>query len=222
MRMRSALLALTVALAPALFAPVAAASVSSEIDERLPSLVGFAPPGSVFEVDWSRVPPTEGILRDVAYDPIRRAVTALVDSDDGTTRLSGRVRLMAEVPVPARTVAKGEVIADADLSTLRLDLLSAHRDVRTGAQAVAGAEARRSLPAGRPILAADIAVARDVDRNQEIDIIYESNGVVIRTKGRALERGNLGDMIRVQPLGTRKTIDARVSGPGTVTIGGPG
>ncbi|WP_207462094.1 flagellar basal body P-ring formation chaperone FlgA [Azospirillum sp. SYSU D00513] len=222
MRTRFAPFLFAAVVAPALLASAASASVAVEVGERLPSLVGFAPPDGEFEIDWSRVPPANGTLRDLSYDPIRRSVTALVELQGVTARLSGRVRLMAEVPVPTRTVARGEVIADSDLSTLRLDLLTVHRDVQTGRAGVAGAEARRSLPAGRPILATDIAAARDVNRHQEIDIVYENNGVVIATKGRAMESGNLGDVIRVQPTGVRKIIDARISGPGAVTVGAPG
>lgn len=112
----------------------------------------------------------------------------------------------AETVVAARTIPAQTVIGPEDL------LL---RDVIvpggvTDPAMIVGLEARVALYAGRPIRPGDVGFPAVVDRNQIVPLIYQRNGVMISTEGRALDRAGPGDLIRVMNLASRATVTARI------------
>jgi len=87
-----------------------------------------------------------------------------------------------------------------------------------------GMEARVALYAGRPIRASDVGFPAIVDRNQLIPLVYDANGLIIRTEGRALGRAGVGEVIRVMNMASRNTVSARVGPDGAAYVmsGGEG
>ena len=75
---------------------------------------------------------------------------------------------------------------------------------------VVGMEARKALFAGRPILLSDVGIPAVVERNQVIELIFQSNGLRIKTEGRVLERAGPGDAIRVMNLASRSIVTALI------------
>jgi flagellar basal body P-ring formation protein FlgA len=57
-----------------------------------------------------------------------------------------------------------------------------------------------------------------VHRDGTITLVYEVPGIMITTRGRALESGALGDTITVANVETKRTIQGTISGPNRVTI----
>lgn len=125
--------------------------------------------------------------------------------------------MAAESLVATRPIAAGTLLAHADLTTVAAAIPGALADP---ADAV-GKEARRAIPAGRPIRADDVAAPAIVERNQIVPLRYAAGGLSILTEGRALARGGEGDVIRVMNLGSRNTVSGRVLADGTIQVGGP-
>jgi flagellar basal body P-ring formation protein FlgA len=82
-----------------------------------------------------------------------------------------------------------------------------------------GLEARVTLYPGRAVRAADLGPPGLVERNQIVTLTYSVNGLGITTEGRALERGGLGDVIRVMNLSSRATLTAQVAEDGSLRVG---
>ncbi|MBO6603372.1 MAG: flagellar basal body P-ring formation protein FlgA [Roseicyclus sp.] len=82
-----------------------------------------------------------------------------------------------------------------------------------------GMEARVNLYPGRPIRPSDLRAPAVVDRNEIVTLQYNQNGLLIVTEGRALERGGVGDRLRVLNLASRNTITGTVLSPGLVGVG---
>ena len=64
----------------------------------------------------------------------------------------------------------------------------------------------------------DIGPPAIITRNQIVGLRYYANGINISTEGRALERGAVGDRIRVMNLGSRATIFGQVLNDGTIQV----
>lgn len=124
--------------------------------------------------------------------------------------------LAAESLVATRPIAAGTLLAHADLTTVAALIPGALADP---ADAV-GKEARRAIPAGRPIRAEDVAAPAVVERNQIVPLRYRMGGLSITTEGRALARGEEGAVIRVMNLGSRSTVSGRVLADGSIQVGG--
>ena len=79
---------------------------------------------------------------------------------------------------------------------------------------VVGMEARKSIFAGRPIMSSDVGVPAVVERNQIIELVFQSNGLLIKTDGRALDRAGPGDLVRVMNLSSRSIVTAAIDEKG--------
>ena len=120
----------------------------------------------------------------------------------------------AEVLVATRTIPAQTVILAEDVSLRDLGAPGAATDP----EEVVGKEARVALFAGRPIHPRDLTVPAVVDRNQVIPLIYEGNGLYIKTEGRALDRAGPGEFIRVMNMQSRTTVTARIDRAGTAHV----
>lgn len=81
-----------------------------------------------------------------------------------------------------------------------------------------GLEARVTLYAGRPIAPGDIGPPALVGRNQTVLLVFRRGGLSIRTEGRALDRGAVGEVIRVMNMTSRATVSGTVGLDGSVTV----
>lgn len=108
----------------------------------------------------------------------------------------------AESVVPTSAIRPRSVISEDMVAVVKKDLrggLSALSDV-------VGMEARVALYPGRAIRAEDIGAPAVIERNQVVQLIYQSAGLEILTDGRAMGRGAVGEVLRVMNLSSRSTV----------------
>ena len=108
--------------------------------------------------------------------------------------------------VAARTLRVGTVIAKTDLEVLS-EASEKSRD------RMIGRETKRAIYAGRKIEADNLGPVTIVHRNDVIRLVYSSKGLGLRTEGRALGDGGVGEVIPVMNLDTRIVIQATILGP---------
>lgn len=132
----------------------------------------------------------------------------------GTIFLTWASGAIAELVVPVKTIRANNVIAASDLTTAQ----GHHDNAFSGLEEVVGQEARRTLYAGRPILVDDIGPPALVQRNQIVSLEFVSGGLTILTEGRSLERGGIGDSVRIMNLSSRATLFGQVLANGRVQV----
>lgn len=120
----------------------------------------------------------------------------------------------ADTVIPTRTLRPGTLITSADL-TIREGVQPGMFDRVSD---VAGQEARIALYAGRPIPFDAIGAPAIVNRNQIVPLFFNTGGLSITTEGRALERGGVGDRVRVMNLTSRATLFGFVQEDGSVKV----
>jgi len=123
--------------------------------------------------------------------------------------------LFAETVVAKRTIRAQEIISRSDIRVIAETVPGMANSI----DAVAGLEARRIIYAGRPVSMNDIGQPALVDRNQIVPLAYQTGGLIIKTDGRSLGRGGLGDRIRVINLESRTTVSGKIGPTGTVWVG---
>lgn len=121
---------------------------------------------------------------------------------------------LADSMVATHTIRAQTVLTAEDFTLVDADIPGALTDPQ---QAI-GLEARVTLYAGRPISAADLGSAAMVERNQTVTLIYRSAGLSILTEGRALDRGGVGDVIKVMNLASRTTVTGMIDPDGSVQV----
>jgi len=121
---------------------------------------------------------------------------------------------LAQTVTAAHTLRSHARITAADLVLVPEKTPGSYSDPRR----VVGREARTILYAGRPIFPKDIGPLSVVKRNQTVAMTYRHGALVIRTEGRALSGGGIGEKIRVMNSSSRATVLATVTAPGQVEV----
>ena len=114
----------------------------------------------------------------------------------------------------ARNLRAGSVIGAADIAVSAQIVNGALTDEAQ----VIGQELRMAIYAGAPIRPDMLRAPAIIDRNQIINLVYQSGPLEIRTEGRALERGAVDDFIRVMNLGSKATLQARINANGEAVV----
>ncbi len=122
--------------------------------------------------------------------------------------------LVAEAVVPTRTIRANATISETDVT-----LKSVHNpNAFAVISEVVGQEARTTLYAGRPIMFDDVGPPALVARNQIVVVKFQSAGLTILTEGRSLQRGGVGDQIRIMNLDSRTTVFGQVQPDGSIRV----
>lgn len=200
--------------------PVAAEPVEALLAEDLRATLGEAvPPDARVDVVLG-VPfaaPVEAV-RDLDYDPRTGAVHALVASAGRVYEVSGRAEIVAEVPVPSRRIQSGEVIGEGDLAAIPMPIDRIGDGIIDNRDDLVGMAARRMLTAGRLIARTAVGPPIVVHRNKPVSLRYVDGALELEAKGRALQDGGVGDLVRVMNTGSAAVVTGTVTGPLTVTI----
>lgn len=120
----------------------------------------------------------------------------------------------ADVVTPTRTLRPGTLITSADLAVKDAD----HQGMFDRIEDVAGQEARIALYAGRPIPFDAIGPPAVVQRNEIVALQFQTSGLTITTEGRALERGGVGDRVRIMNLSSRATLFGFIQADGSIKV----
>ena len=121
---------------------------------------------------------------------------------------------LADIVVPTRTIRADATISEGDVTLHNGE----HAQGFSRLGDVIGQEAKVVLYAGRPIMVDQIGPPAIVSRNQIVGLFINGGGLKIVTEARALERGGVGDIVRVMNLNSRATVVGQVQPDGTVEV----
>lgn len=120
----------------------------------------------------------------------------------------------ADTVLAARNIRAQTVIGPHDIALHGSNVPGAYSTV----DEVLGLEARVILYAGRPIRPGDLGPPALVERNQIVQLIYNQAGLSISAEGRALDRGGVGERIRVMNMSSRSSLFGEVQPNGTIKV----
>ncbi|KRR25123.1 flagellar basal body P-ring formation chaperone FlgA [Bradyrhizobium retamae] len=135
-------------------------------------------------------------------------------------RFTGTAIETVEAAVLARNVERNEVLKSSDVMIERRPKAEVGPDAAARDRAV-GMQARRQLRAGQAIRTADLAKPDLVQRDQNVMLIYETPGIYLTMRGKALDSGTEGDVVTVMNLQSKRTVSGTVTGRGQVSISPP-
>jgi flagella basal body P-ring formation protein FlgA len=156
------------------------------------------------------------------YEPRngRFDVTLQIANDNGNPtqlRFTGGAIETVEVAVLTRNVERTDILKSADVVVERRPRAEVGSDAAAREQAV-GMQMRRPIHAGQPLRAADLVKPDLVQRDQAVTIIFQTAGLYLTTRGKALDNGTEGDVVSVLNIQSKRTVTGTVTGRGQVTI----
>ena len=116
--------------------------------------------------------------------------------------------------VPARPIPASSVVTGADVLLQEPTVPGAASQF----DQVLGLEARVTLYPGRPIMIGDLGPPAIVDRNDIVQLVYQRGALSIFAEGRALDRGAIGERIRIMNIDSRAVITGVLLSDKTVKV----
>ncbi len=162
-------------------------------------------------------------VEDMVFDPRTRRFTAVIAvSPDGSGtqrfRLAGRVHDVRDVPVLTRRVLPGEIIKADDIETIPARTGQMRRDTIVDAEDLIGKSPKRALPQGRAIAMSEVQAPILVPNRGLVTILYKRPRMTLTAKGRAMQDGADGDVIRISNVQSNTVIEAVVVGRHMVAV----
>ncbi|MBA3326108.1 MAG: flagellar basal body P-ring formation protein FlgA [Rhodobacteraceae bacterium] len=122
---------------------------------------------------------------------------------------------LASSVVPVRAIRAKTVVSAADVELVPEDAPGALAAI----EEAVGLEARVTLYPGRPIHAAQLGPPAVVERNQLVRMVFLRGALAISAEGRTLDRGGVGERIRVMNLGSRQIVTGAIADDGSIEVG---
>ncbi|MDR2613131.1 MAG: flagellar basal body P-ring formation chaperone FlgA [Deltaproteobacteria bacterium] len=135
----------------------------------------------------------------------------------GRVRVTAQIELQVPALVAARDLPRGHVLAEEDLAESYAPFARA-RGALTEASQAAGQTLKTSVRAGSPVRDRDLVRTAMVAKGETVTIVAQSGGLRVTALGQAREDGALGQTISVMNQDSKKTISAKVIGPGQVEV----
>ncbi len=181
-----------------------------------------------FDLNLPAETPATIAIEGLAYEPSSGRFTAtLIAPADGPTAvrqpIAGRVITVSRVPVLTRRVPAGSAITAADLDWIEIPG-DPPADAVTAPEELVGMALRRNVAPNAPVMRRDLQRPVVVSRNATVTMTLSSGPLTVTARGRALEDGGVGEVIRVLNVDSNRTVEATVTGPNAVAVplGGPG
>lgn len=132
--------------------------------------------------------------------------------------IAGRFDPLVKIPVVSTQKVSGDVINKDDITYLSLRTDSVSPQHITTADKLIGMTPKRSLAPETPIRLTDVQTPILVKKNDTVTVTLASQGMAISMKGRAMQDGSKGDVIRILNPVSKREIEGSVTGLAEVRI----
>lgn len=136
----------------------------------------------------------------------------------GKGSITLEVRTFADLPVPVQRIKRNEALTPQMFTLKRFDVTSIREKMLTDISRLDNIRARQNLSEGRYVSLNKIEKIPDVDNGMPVSIIASTGIFDIRAKGTALQRGYIGESIKVKNIDSKKIIIGKITSPGIVEI----
>jgi flagella basal body P-ring formation protein FlgA len=178
---------------------------------------GFTPP----------IVPTSGVsppdITQLEFDRELGRFTAMLSvTGDGmepiSTRLSGEVADVVELPVAVARLTAGAIAGPDDIRMARVHVTSVHTEVARDPAMVIGMQLKLQMQAGVPIPLSNLMQPTQINRGDAVRLQLRTGDLWLTGQGMALESGAVGDRIRVRNVSSQAVLEAEVVRPGEVRV----
>lgn len=132
-------------------------------------------------------------------------------------KVSSDMQVFLPLVISTLVINRGDTIQRNQLKLQENEITRSPRGFYHRLDQVAGMSAKRRIRAGQIVSPDLIDQPQAVKRGEKVKIVAQRDGISAAMAGEALEKGSVGDVIRVKNLSSEKTIEAKVVEAGVVT-----
>ena len=130
--------------------------------------------------------------------------------------VTGIVDRQVMVPILSNTLQNGDIIGANDVEMVEISQHDVQNNMIMDADDLIGMTPRRVAYAGKYLQKGGFQKPQLVERGEAVFITYTRGPLVLTAKGKALQSGAKGDIVRVTNINSSRTIDATVNGTNQV------
>jgi len=134
------------------------------------------------------------------------------------TFVSFKVFRNGKLFVVKKDIHNGDIIAEKDLEIKEIVMERWDERYPSDVKEIIGKRITKGLPRGSVITRQILEEPVTVTYGELVTIVYEDNRLIIQTKGKALEKGKMGDVVKVENITSGKKIVGRVIGAKKVKV----
>jgi len=135
-----------------------------------------------------------------------------------TLWVKSNIKIYSDIVLASRPILRNEILKEEDLYIEKRLVSSVQKGIFNNAQEIAGMRAKRAVKKGAVIFDRDIVMPAVVRRGNILNIIAMKGPLTVSTKGKALEKGFIGRIMRVENISSKKVVLAEVVDSRTVKI----
>lgn len=131
-------------------------------------------------------------------------------------KVNGKYDQLISIPVLSQKLPQNSVIKEEDIAWLELPKRRIPFGVVMDAEQLIGQALKRPMRDMRPIKERDLQKEQVMFKNSNVNILYNTHSISLRTIGIALDDGGIGDIIKVRNSSSKKIIQAIIRDEGNV------
>lgn len=127
------------------------------------------------------------------------------------SRISGKISYLSMVPVLKSSLRTGTIIGKHDIEMIEIPRDQMRQDMVISANDLIGQTPRHMITAGEIIKINQVQSPKIVERGEFVTMVFNKGPLKLTARGKALEHGTKGDVIRVVNTASNKTLTGIVT-----------
>lgn len=129
-----------------------------------------------------------------------------------------KLNVFQEVITANTSIPRGATISQSQLLLIEKDITQLHRGYFVDANQIIGSSTKYTIRPGTVINPIQLKTAYLIKKNQNVVIVAKSPNFSVKSKGVALNNGQLNDIIKVKNLNSNRIIQGKVQASGVVAV----
>ncbi len=161
-------------------------------------------------------------INNLKYSGYHTAVIKLLNKNSGTIKgmddITFKTEIYAPVVVASETIGKFQIIKTGDVKISYKNIPGLNDGYYLNYKNLIGREAKFFITADSALTAANTERKKIINFGNTVNIVYNRYGLILKTKGMALQAGALNSVIRVKNIASGAILNCIVKSGKVVTV----
>lgn len=167
--------------------------------------------------------PAQAEVTKFNFNPDKDTFEAIIAAPSASNPLreisvNGTVDRLVDIPVLKSGLKNGDIIGETDIDYIQVLQKDIQRDYIIDAAKISGMTPRRMVAAGKPIRDLELENPQIVARGAAITLIYKDGPLTLSARGKSMQNGARGDVIRVVNMASNRSLEGMVSAENEVIV----
>lgn len=167
--------------------------------------------------------PAQAEVTRFNFNPEKDTFEAVIAAPSASNPLreisvNGSIERMIDIPVLKDGLKNGNIIGSADIDYIKILQKDVQRDYIIDSQEMIGMTPRRMAAAGKPIRDLELENPQIIARGAAITLIYKDGPLTLSARGKSMQNGARGDLIRVVNMASNRSLEGLVTAENEVVV----